>query len=157
MPGGGAVNGAAALGAAVDLGLTSNQNGGASASGVSPPGGMKVGGVAVEDLLSGLNEWRNIQDIVRVTFKALHDVVKAQGEAIRALERAVASKANSDDVTHAVTELQRLIEARHVDVVQQMETKASVSDLRSELQIKTEQLLGELRAVDAKKISNTDA
>jgi hypothetical protein len=32
-----------------------------------------------------------------------------------------------------VTELQRLIEARHVDVTQQMETKASVSDLRTEL------------------------
>ena len=101
------------------------------------PGGRHVGGVAVEDLLSGLNEWRNIQDIVRVTFKALHDVVKAQGEAIRALERAVASKANSDDVTHAVTELQRLIEARHAEVTQQMETKASVLDVRTELQVRS--------------------
>jgi hypothetical protein len=32
--------------------------------------------VIVEDLLSGMNEWRNIQDIVRLTFKALTDVVK---------------------------------------------------------------------------------
>ena len=32
--------------------------------------------VIVEDLLSGQNEWRNIQDIIRLTFKALTDVVR---------------------------------------------------------------------------------
>jgi hypothetical protein len=41
----------------------------------------------VEDLLQGANEWRNIQDIIRLTFKALTDVVKAQGEALKELER----------------------------------------------------------------------
>ena len=35
----------------------------------------------------GVNEWRSIQDIVRLTFKALTDVVKAQGETVRELER----------------------------------------------------------------------
>ena len=43
--------------------------------------------LVVDDMLDGLNEWRNIQDIVRNTFKALHELVKAQGEAIRNLER----------------------------------------------------------------------
>ena len=33
--------------------------------------------VLVNDLLNGLNDWRNIQDIVRITFKALTDVVTA--------------------------------------------------------------------------------
>lgn len=33
--------------------------------------------------MSGLNEWRNIQDVVRKTFKAFHDVLKAQGEHIK--------------------------------------------------------------------------
>lgn len=46
----------------------------------------------VEDLLQGVNEWRNIQDIIRLTFKALTDVVKAQGETIRELERAMPTR-----------------------------------------------------------------
>lgn len=41
----------------------------------------------VDDLLHGVNEWRNIQDIVRLTFKALSDVVRAQGSSIREMER----------------------------------------------------------------------
>lgn len=41
----------------------------------------------VEDLLSGVNDWRNIQDIVRLTFKALSDIVRTQGSAILDLER----------------------------------------------------------------------
>ena len=32
--------------------------------------------VYVENLLSGVNEWRNIQEIVRSTFRALTDVIR---------------------------------------------------------------------------------
>lgn len=35
----------------------------------------------------GKNEWKNIQDIVKLTFKAVCDTVKSQGGAIRELER----------------------------------------------------------------------
>lgn len=41
----------------------------------------------VQDLLMGKNEWKNIQDIVKLTFKAVCDTVKSQGGAIRELER----------------------------------------------------------------------
>jgi len=34
-----------------------------------------------------MTEWKNIEDIVRLTFKALTDVVKAQGDTLRELER----------------------------------------------------------------------
>jgi hypothetical protein len=40
----------------------------------------------VYDLLQGKNEWKNIQDIVKLTFKAVCDTVKSQGAAIRELE-----------------------------------------------------------------------
>ena len=40
----------------------------------------------------GINEWRNIQDIIRLTFKALTDVVRAQGETLRDLERQLPTK-----------------------------------------------------------------
>ena len=33
----------------------------------------------VYDLLQGKNEWKNIQDIVKITFKAVCDTVKVQG------------------------------------------------------------------------------
>lgn len=46
----------------------------------------------VDDLMGGTTEWRNVQDIVRLTFKALTDVVKAQGESIRELERQLPSR-----------------------------------------------------------------
>ena len=36
-----------------------------------------------------MNEWRNIQDVIRSTFKALHDVIKAQGDAVKSLERQI--------------------------------------------------------------------
>ena len=45
-----------------------------------------------------MNDWRNIQDIVRVTFKAFHDVLKAQGDTIRSLERALDKKASQREV-----------------------------------------------------------
>ena len=38
-----------------------------------------AGNEAVDNLLHSANEWRNIQDIIRVTFKALSDVVRSQG------------------------------------------------------------------------------
>ena len=52
--------------------------------------------------MQGLNEWRNIQDIVRLTFKAFHDVLKAQGDAIKTLERVVDTKANRNEVASAL-------------------------------------------------------
>ncbi|MEW5298119.1 MAG: hypothetical protein WDW36_001275 [Sanguina aurantia] len=58
--------------------------------------------LVMDDLMQGLNEWRNIQDIVRLTFKAFHDVLKAQGEAIKALERSVDSKAGRTETALAL-------------------------------------------------------
>jgi hypothetical protein len=41
----------------------------------------------VDDMLQGVNEWQNIQDVVRLTFKALSDVVRNQGIALKEAER----------------------------------------------------------------------
>lgn len=45
----------------------------------------------VQDMLQGHNEWRSVQDIVKLTLKALCDVVKSQGIALREIERQVPS------------------------------------------------------------------
>lgn len=57
----------------------------------------------VEDLLQGVSEWRNIQDIVRLSFKALTDVVRVHGESLRELERQVASKASKAEVNSGLS------------------------------------------------------
>ena len=79
----------------------------------------------VNDLLTGgsnisggNNEWREIPDIVKLTFKAICDVVRSQGLAIREVERALPSKctkselnagltlkANASDVSRTIAEL----------------------------------------------------
>lgn len=78
-----------------------------------------------QDLLTGSNEWINIQDIVKLTFKALFDVVKAQGEAISNLEilmptkatksevnSSLSSKANMTDLSRSLAELTAAIDSR---------------------------------------------
>jgi len=78
-----------------------------------------------QELLTGSNEWINIQDIVKLTFKALFDVVKAQGEAISNLEliiptkatktevnSSLSTKANMTDLSRTLAELTSSIESR---------------------------------------------
>lgn len=52
----------------------------------------------VSDLLTGKNEWKNIQEIIKLTFKAICDTVKSQGQAIRELNRQLALKANQNEL-----------------------------------------------------------
>ncbi len=53
----------------------------------------------VQDLLSGSsNDWKNIQDIVKLTFKAICDVLRQQGLALREMERQVPTKASKAEV-----------------------------------------------------------
>ena len=52
----------------------------------------------VEDLLQGTNEWRSIEDILRLTLKALTDVVKTQGIALREVENQLSTRPTRNDV-----------------------------------------------------------
>jgi len=58
-----------------------------------------------QDLLSASssNEWRNIQDIVKLTLKAICDVVRCQGIAIRELERTMPTKCSKTELNNALT------------------------------------------------------
>mmetsp|Transcript_16993 Transcript_16993/g.29247 ORF Transcript_16993/g.29247 Transcript_16993/m.29247 type:complete len:676 (-) Transcript_16993:629-2656(-) len=52
----------------------------------------------MDDLLGGMNDWRNIQDVVRQTFKALHEVVRSQGDKIRALENRLKNSPSASEI-----------------------------------------------------------
>jgi hypothetical protein len=120
----------------------------------------------VEDLLSGLNEWRNIQDIVRLTFKALADVVKAQGQAIKDLERqmpqkatradlsaAVSTKANAQDLSTTVSQLEARLDILS-DFERELQEKASRTELQAAL--KTKASLEDIQNVAETVVSRRD-
>ena len=51
-----------------------------------------------DDLLSGNNDWQNIQDIVRITFKQLSLSLETQERTIQSLERQMSLKASRSEV-----------------------------------------------------------
>jgi hypothetical protein len=59
-------------------------------------------GLVVDDLIQGMGDWRNIQDIVRLTFRAVNDVLKEQGTRIADLELALADKASRDEMRQSL-------------------------------------------------------
>ena len=87
----------------------------------------------VEDLISGLNDWRNVQDIVRLTFKALSDVVKSQGTTVKELELQIPSKASKADIAQCMalrssyTETVRSL----AEIKSLLESRASIDDVYS--------------------------
>ena len=76
----------------------------------------------VDDLLRGVNDWRNIQDIVRLTFKALVEIVKNQGSSIRELERQLPTRITCPELQSAFSQ-----KADYAEVL------ANISDLRTHL------------------------
>ena len=70
------------------------------------------GAFVVEDLTHGLNEWRNIQDIVRLSFVAFHKALQAQGDAIQALTEQTELRALKSDVRAAFETHEELLEVR---------------------------------------------
>jgi len=140
---------------------------------VSPPRGKlepvetdPYSPVIVQELLQGSTEWLQIHDIVKLTFKAMLDVMKAHSEAIKELERVVPSKASKSelntglsqkasisDVSKTVAEVAANIESRATieEVQQLLESKISKSDFQyalsnkvgiDELRIALEQKVG---------------
>lgn len=99
----------------------------------------------VNDLLQGKNEWKNIQDIVKLTFKAVCDTVKSQGQAIRELEKQMMQKASSteltanlqlkanvSDVSRAIAEIQSSLDQKQSfeDLNRFLDDKVSRQDLQ---------------------------
>jgi uncharacterized protein (DUF2267 family) len=80
----------------------------------------------VDDLLKGLNDWRNIQDIVRLTFKALSDVVRTQGQAIRDIERQLPLKINRSEFSMALSSKANSNEIEEIQAI--LETKVGCLD-----------------------------
>ena len=92
----------------------------------------------VQDMLQGHNEWRQVQDIVKLTLKAMCDVVKSQGAALRELERTVpqlVSRSEFDEVSNAkadVTDVQNAINEleSQISEIQPSEDRVNKTELQ---------------------------
>lgn len=72
-----------------------------------------------------MNEWRNIQDIVRTTIKALCEVVRSQGVSIRELEKQIVTKASKSELNSGLN-----IKANVADVMRTFSEVASSIESR---------------------------
>merc|ERR1712185_635942 len=83
-----------------------------------------------DDLTEGLNDWQPVQEIVRLTFKALHDVVKAQGETLKNVEKTLGHKVSKPDLTTSLSEKVNINELRHTfeELSQVIDAKADAQD-----------------------------
>jgi uncharacterized protein YfcZ (UPF0381/DUF406 family) len=101
-------------------------------SAVRSPGSREAA-LSFDDIVAGMHEFRTTQDVIRSTFKALHDVIKNQGESIRNMQSQLetklskseaqsllAKKASVDAVNKSLTEVARVLD-----------TKASLQDLEA--------------------------
>ena len=121
----------------------------------------------VDNLLSAGNDWKNIQDIIKSTLKALTDVVRNQGNVIKELERqlnnkankvdlinGLGAKANVSDVMRTFNEVATSIETRPtLDEVQLlMEDKVTKSDVQYIINIKPS--IEEVKSLISQKIDS---
>ena len=128
------------------------------------------GSLIIDELLNGLNDWRAVPDIVRLTFKALSDVVKSHTTAIQELELQIATKSNRSELVQKanLTDINRLLSEIHSGTDTKsletfhilLEEKASrkecqylvtgkCSELKSELdkKVDTREMQAEIRAL----------
>ena len=121
----------------------------------------------VDNLLSNVNDWRNIQEIVRTSIKSLTEIVKVQGQAIHELEKQIStkstkielinglgSKANINDVMRTFNEVAASIENRPtIDEVQGLvDEKVSKADVN--FLINNKASIEEVRNIVSQKVES---
>jgi len=96
----------------------------------------------MEDLLTGLEDWRQIQDVVRSTFKSLHEVMRAQGMRIKQLEQKLGS----------------CVSGREIETLQvSMSNKPTFAELSKEIEDRMSELgLRSLKRQMASKVDKSE-
>ncbi len=123
----------------------------------------------VQELLQSGGDWVNIQDIVKLTFKALFDQVRTQADAIKDLERVISSKASKCELNSGLTQKANVSDVSRTvaTVAATIEARASVEDVQAlledrvtkrELQRAVEDKVGlnDVRAVVEKCVSRDE-
>ncbi|CEM34797.1 unnamed protein product [Vitrella brassicaformis CCMP3155] len=90
-------------------------------------------------LFSGPLTWHNLQSVVRSSFRTLYDAVKAQNEALRALERKMETKADQSTTEASVASLQTQLKGTaSIDLVRTVDALAQqMGEMREAIDHKT--------------------
>ncbi|KRW98756.1 hypothetical protein PPERSA_03891 [Pseudocohnilembus persalinus] len=86
----------------------------------------------VDELLQGVSDWRNIQEILRVTIKSLAETVRQQGETIQNMDFTLSQKVSKHDFISELYEKanQSDVNRNLADITQSMDTKVSYEELK---------------------------
>lgn len=63
----------------------------------------KQSALMVDDLVNGSLEWRNIEDIIRLTFRAVSEVLKEHSQSLHLLEQEVPSRASKQELAQTLS------------------------------------------------------
>jgi hypothetical protein len=107
----------------------------------------------VQDLLSGSNDWKNIQDIVKLTFRAVADVLRQQGLALRELERLAPTKASKAELNAGLSLKANVADVSRTvaDLASGLEQKLAFEDVQSLLDDRVSK--GDLQYLLSNKVS----
>jgi hypothetical protein len=106
--------------------------------------------MVVEDLISGINDWRSVQDIVRLTFKALSDVVKSHSSVLKDLENQLSAKVSKSDFLQ-FKQTNSQVTSMIADIKTNLDSKVSVEDVYGLLESKS--LKNEINKILANRVS----
>ena len=92
----------------------------------------------LQELLQRNTDWINIQDIVKITLKAVLDTVKMQAEAIKDLEKALPTKASKSELNLGLLQKANISDMSRTiaEVAANMESKVSLEDMQELLKEK---------------------
>lgn len=107
----------------------------------------------VEDLLGSFNEWRSTPEIVRLSLKALTDVVRGQGALLKEVERQVNSKVAKAEFASALSQKASLSEVSQGihELSNSLQDKVGLADIQSMLEDKISR--SELQYITSSKVS----
>jgi hypothetical protein len=92
----------------------------------------------VGELLEATTEWQNIQEIVKLTFKGVLQVLKSQSDSLKDLQMVVQSKAGKQEMHSMVQQKANLIDMKKTmaEVAANIESRTSYDDVRKMLEEK---------------------
>lgn len=89
----------------------------------------------IEKILSSNVEWRNTDDVVKVSIKSLYELIKFQNIAIKELEKQIMSKASKSELNQGLSVKASLAQVTKGfnEIQNSLENKASIDELKLEM------------------------
>lgn len=86
----------------------------------------------IDSLLNSSEDWRNIQDIIKLSFKSILELIKSNNNTIKELERQIQSKASKSDLVNSLSQKANVndVMKTFTEVVSSIETRPSLEEVQ---------------------------